>query len=480
MLRDLLKEGGLYTIANLVTKGISLLLIPFYSDYFTTAEYGILALLAISGGLAAALFSFQIYQGVGRFISEKGTSLENQQKIGSTGLLFTIGSYALFIILAILLKGPIIDYLSEEDRILDSTYYFWLATLGLNGVFYTLGVQLRFLRKTKAFTVTSFLHAILNILFILVFALGLDYRIDSIFIAGIIVNPIVIAIQVYILRDYLIPYIGKAELKRLFKFSTPLIPASIAYLVLNFTDRIFIKDLNGSLGDVGVYDMGFKFSAVVSIIIAAFQSALAPIVYEKHSESDTPNELGRIMRLFIGVGSFGILVLACFSYETLYVFTQEEYFGAAILMPLFYLSVLMTGLGMFSPGLHVKQRTELIPVIVITSGLINIGLNFWLIPKYNLFGAALATLISTAFNNFALFFVSQRLYPINYNLQKTLMVFFVFLACYTGGAYLDQFTNFSWFEGISIKILLSGIYLFFLFQIKFISFDQIRKRLIRK
>ena len=69
MLKDLLKEGGLYTLANLLTKGLNLLLLPFYADYFTKAEYGILAMLGIAGALGAAVFSFQIYQGVGRFIS---------------------------------------------------------------------------------------------------------------------------------------------------------------------------------------------------------------------------------------------------------------------------------------------------------------------------------------------------------------------------------------------------------------------------
>ena len=169
MLRDLLKEGGLYTLASLATKGVSLLLIPFYSDYFTTAEYGILALLAASGALSAAIFSFQIYQGVGRFISDNSLSEKDQKKIGSSGFFFTIASYGIFVLLALYFKNDVINYLSEEDSIKDSTYYFWLIAVFLNGMYYSLGVQLRFLRKTKIFTVTSFLFAIINVLLILVF-----------------------------------------------------------------------------------------------------------------------------------------------------------------------------------------------------------------------------------------------------------------------------------------------------------------------
>ncbi len=480
MLRDLLKEGGLYTLANLATKGVSLLLIPFYSDYFTTAEYGILALLGISGALMTAIFSFQIYQGVSRYISEKKNTLVEQQKIGSSGLFFTIISYSVFTLLALLFKDVIIDYLSEEDKIEDSTYYWWLSTLAISGIFYTLGVQLRFLRKTKQFTLISFLHAFLNIIFILIFALGLDYRIDSVFIANAIVTPFIILLQIYFLKDYLIVYLGKKELRKLFRFSVPLIPAAIAYLVLNFTDRVFIKDINDSLGAVGIYDMAFKFSAIVSIIIMAFQSALAPLIYEKHHEKNTPIELGRIFRLFVGIGSFGILCLASLSFETLYIFTQPQYYEASILMPLFYLSVLVTGIGMFSPGLHVKKRTELIPIAVIISGLVNVGLNLWFIPIYGLFGAALATLISTFLNNLILFIISQSLYRIPVNYKRLFAVITTFMIIFLFVSYLDYFWSFNYLISLTIRLILIILYLSFLVQIKFISFDGIKKRLIRK
>ncbi len=480
MLRDLLKEGGLYTIANLVTKGVGLLLIPFYSDYFTRSEYGILALLGISGALAAALFSFQIYQGVGRYISEKDNTLIEQQRIGSTGLLFTILSYTVFVGIALLFKASILDFLSEEERITNSTYYWWLGALWLNGIFYTLGVQLRFLRKTTQYTLTSFLHAIGNIAVILLFTLVFGFRVESVFIATVIINPIILGVQLFYLRDYLVLFIGKAELKKLFRFSAPLIPASIAYLVLNFTDRIFIKELNNSLSEVGVYDMGFKFSALVSIIIVAFQSALAPLIYEKHDEAHAKRELGRIMRLFIGFGSIGILTMSSFSYETLFIFTQPQYYEAAVLMPLFYLSVFMTGFGMFSPGIQLKKRTELIPFIVLFAGGVNVLLNYWLIPIYGLFGAAVATLISTFLNNLILFVVAQRLYYIPYVSGKLLLVFFSFGVIYFFNSYMDQFIEIDYSFSIGLRLIILLGYLLFLVQIKFISFNQLIERIKKR
>lgn len=480
MLKDLIKEGGLYTLANLLTKGLSLLLLPFYADYFTQAEYGILAMLGIAGALSAAVFSFQIYQGVGRFISENEQTLEEKQKIGSTGFWFTFLSYCGFLVIGIVFQDQIIALLSEDEQIKTSTYLLSLGAIFVYGLFYSLSVQLKFLRMTKAYSVTTFLQAILNIVLILFLALVMDLRIDSVYLASIIITPIIIAVQIYFLRDYLILYVGKLELKRLMNFSAPLIPAAVAYLILNFTDRIFIKEINASLGDVGVYDMAFKFSSILSIILVSFQSALAPLIYEQHQDETVKTQLGRIFRLFVAVGSIGGLILAYFSYETLYLFTQPDYYEASILMPVFYLSVMVTGIGLFAPGLHIKNKTKYIPLIVIFSALVNIYLNSLLIPIYGLLGAAIATLIGVLCNNLILFIVSQKLYRLIFPKSKTYLVLSIFMVLFFVGSYIDQFVSIDYpllLVGKGLTILL---YVIFLVRIDFINYSQIINRLFKK
>ncbi|MDX1349625.1 MAG: oligosaccharide flippase family protein [Putridiphycobacter sp.] len=470
MLRDLLKDGGLYTLANMLTKGIGLLLIPFYSSYFTQAEYGILAMLGIVGAMSAALFSFQIYQGVGRFIAEADLTIKDKQKIGSTGFWFTFLSYTLFLVLGLYFQDSIIELLSEDERIKNSTFILSLVAIFLYGLFYTLSVQLKFLRMTKAYTLTTFLQSILNILLILCFAFVLDYRIDSIYMASLVITPIMIMMQIYFLKDYLILYLGKLELKKLLKFSSPLIPAAISYLILNFTDRIFIKEMTGALAEVGIYDMAFKFTSIVTIIIVSFQSALAPIIYEQHKNEGTKENLGRIFRLFLAVGSFGGLLLAYFSYETLYIFTQPNYYSASTLMPVFYLSILISGMGLFSPGLHIKGKTYLIALIVIASASVNIALNYYLIPIYGIFGAACATLVSTLFNNSILFIISQKLYTLVFPKSKTSLVLSVFIIVYVFGSYVDQFISLNYISLLGIKTLLLILYIWFLIRLDFINY----------
>jgi O-antigen/teichoic acid export membrane protein len=472
MLKDLLKEGGLYTIANLLTKGVSLMLIPFYVNYFSESEYGILGMLGVFGGFAGAVVSFQLYQGMSRYIAED-VPLETKQKIGSTAIFFAIISYGAFLILAFVFKDPIIDALSSDVRIKDDVYLLSIGVVCINALFYVFGTQLKSLRKVNEFAITSFLHSIFNILLIIFFVMKFDYGLNSIFYAGLVVAPFIILLQMYYLKDYLIFYLGKTELKKLLKFSTPLIPAAIAYLILNLTDRFFIKEISMSAN--GIYEVAFKFSSIISIILVAFQSALAPILYQKHELESTKIELANVFKLFFGVGTLGVLALALFSYETLYVFTKPSYYEAELIMPLFYISLLITGLGLFSPGLHLKHKTKIIPLVVIFSASINVGLNYLLVNKFQLVGAAVATLISVTINNVILFAISQKLYKTPYQIKLVLAVFILFSTFIGVGYYLKTLTELTWINAILIKLALIVGYGIILLKLNLIDLSKLKK-----
>jgi len=472
MLKDLLKEGGLYTISNLLTKGVSLMLIPFYVNYFTESEYGILGMLGVFGGFVSAIVSFQLYQGMARYIAED-VSLHKKQQIGSTAIIFTIISYALFFILGYIFKDFFIDILSSDVRIKDEFFLLSVSTVCINSIFYVFGTQLKSLRKVNEFAITSFLHSIFNIMLIIFFVMKYDFGLASIFYAGLVVAPIIISLQIYYLRTYLIIKFSFSELKRQLKFSTPLIPAAIAYLLLNLTDRFFIKEISMSAN--GIYEVAFKFASVISIILVAFQSALAPILYQKHELESTKIELANVFKLFFGAGTLGVLALSLFSYETLYVFTKPSYYEAQYIMPLFYISLLVTGLGLFSPGLHIKHKTKIIPKVVIFSASINIGLNYLLVNKFQLVGAAVATLISVSINNIILFIISQKYYKTPYPIKLVSSLLVVFSIIIGANYYIKLNLELSIFNTILIKLAFIITYALIMIKFKMIDLSKLKK-----
>jgi len=455
MLKDLLKEGGLYTLANLLTKGVSLLLIPFYTAYFTTGDYGIIDVISVFGAMLTTVVSLQLNQGMGRYVAESEVSSLNKKKYASTAILVVALLYISVALLIISFPIQIINFLStDEVQIPKQTFIYSIWATFLSAMFYFLGVYMRFLRMVKAFSILSFSFSLLNILAMLYFILIKDMGIDGIYVSSIIVSPIAILTSLYFLRKNLILFIGKIEFKNIFRYSAPLVPASIAYLLMNTIDRLYIKELM-SFESVGVYGIAFKFSTLITIVLTGFTMAMNPITYQNYGDVKYKQELSRMLGYFIGLGSFGYLTLSLFSLETLMVFTNPEYYEAAKVMPILYLSVIVTGMGMFSPGINIAKKTGIGALIIIGAAIINLILNYFFIIWFDLFGAALSTLIAVIVFYITYFIVAQKYYHVNLNFNKYIFLILLNFSFVVIGSYILKF-NFT--LNLIIKIVFVLLY----------------------
>jgi O-antigen/teichoic acid export membrane protein len=471
MLRDLIKEGGLYTVANLLTKGFSFLLLPFYTSVFLQKTVGILDIISVFGLFMTALLCFQLNQGLGRYVADPELDSKTRKKYGSTAIWFTILSYTIFTSLIVLFPNGFIRLLSTEEVIPTETFLYAVIGINLTGIFYFLGVYLRFLRKVKKFALISFSHGLLTTGLIFILVLQFDMGLNGVFIAPMISSPVLIAIQFYLLRKEISFQLDKTILFKLFNFSLPLIPAAMAYIILNFTDRIFIKEYL-SFESLGVYGIGSKFTALIQIIIISISAALGPIAFHKSADANVKTDLSRIFRLFIVLGSTGVLILSLFSYETLILFTTPSYFEAASIMPILYIAVFFGGFSMFSIGLQIEKKTKIIASVVLISSVMNIGLNYLLISKYELMGAALATLISIALNNLMLFFVAQRYFKIKFEYAKIAVLLTILFSLIAGGCYVLNELKLEWYFNLLIKLGLIGTFILYLSKSSLVNFEK--------
>jgi O-antigen/teichoic acid export membrane protein len=475
MLRAVVKDGGIYTIANFLTKGFSFLLLPLYTNTFLKSTVGIIDILSVFGLFFTSIICFQLNQGMGRYVANPDKTEDEKIRYGSSAILFTSLMYILFSLLIAGYPSFFIKVLSSDVRIPLETFRYAVFGVSLTGIVYFIGVYLRFLRKTKGFAIASILHGVLTTGLIFILVIRYDLGINGVYIAPIISSPVVILVQLYLVRNQFKLIIDRSILGELFIYSLPLIPASVAHVILNFTDRLFIKEYL-SFDDLGIYGIGSKFSIIIQIIILSISAAIGPIAFEKSANEKVRDELSRVFRLFIVVGSFGVLALSLFSFETLYIFTNPDYYEAASLMPLFYISVFFGGFSMFSIGLQIEKKTVLIGIVVVFSSAINILLNYILITQYQLMGAAIATLISICINNLTLFAVAQKHYPIKFEYTRIMLLLFILFAFIFAGNYALVKLEFSWQINILIKLILIAIFGLYLRSSKLINL----KKLLRK
>lgn len=470
MLRDLFKEGGLYTLANLVTKGISLLLIPFYTTYFSPNDYGVIDILNLFSLFVAAIVGLQLNQGLARYVAEPKLSQFQKKSFASSAIWFTVILMLIATLVLVFIPEPFIDLLSADVKINRTTFIYAVIVTFLNTIFYLLTVHFRFLRKTVEFTLLSFIHAFFSILFILLFVLVYNKGIDSIYLSYLIIVPPLLCVQFYLLRKELVLSINKKSLKKLLIFSAPLIPAAIALMLMNFSDRIYIKKFL-DFSQLGIYAMAGKFASIVVIIVSGFGMAIAPMMYEKQYEESTKSQLSKIFKLYISIGTTGVLMLSLYSKEIVHLVTNERFHNSSFVMPILFLTAYFAGFAMFSLGLNIAKKTIITAILVIFFAGLNILLNQLMIPAYALMGAAISTLIATAIFQLASFKISQYYFPFEYPFLKITFISVLHGLLITGIVYWDF--NIS-FVNIFIKLAVIALYVLILFQLKLLSREVIK------
>lgn len=452
MIRQFLKEGSIYTLSNIATKGVSLLLIPFYTSYFSPADYGVLDYLSVFTSLINLFVGLEIGQGVSRYLGDPKLSELERKKIGSTGINMVVLLYFLSMVGMLLTTSFWTKNIVDDNSISDSLFRLAIINTSINAIFYQLGIHLRYKRKTKAFAVLSFAQTFANMSLIFIFVAFGRMGIEAIYWASIIVAPIMISIQFYILRHEYFLFIGKQELKKILAFSIPLVPATLSLLILDVTDRVLIAKYI-SIDQLGVYGVGGKFPAILTLMISGFSMALAPIVVEKYELDSTKEKMEKLLNSYLILGGILVLILSLFSYETLFMFTNKNYYDARYVMPMMYFIAFLNGISMFSVGLFLSKKTYIRAIVTVLCALVNLGLNFWLIPLLGIYGAGLSTLISIFLNTVLIFYYSSKyyFYAPNGRLFLILGIFIAGIISMSGLELIDM----SYFSLLASKILLT-------------------------
>ena len=177
------------------------------------------------------------------------------------------------------------------------------------------------------------------------------------------------------------------------KLALPLIFHELGHIIFAQSDKIMLERICDT-ETVGIYGVTVTLCTVLGVIFGALNTAWVPFYYDFKKAGDTQNILHHSKRYikFFTLTSVGFILL---SFDVFKLIAPEEYYPGMNIIPLFVLSNYFSYLYLF-PVNHefFKEKTKLIPVITFFVALLNIAINYFLIPVLGMFGAALATLIA--------------------------------------------------------------------------------------
>lgn len=426
---------AIYAVGSLAQSGLSLLLLPVYTQLFDATEYGMLCLLSLVVTFLSRIAVTPATAGIERFFYHPEFTAKRRPMVTS---IFLIGILKLSLLGGgmVALSRVICTFVSIQEHaqklllayavfmVVSSTAEMtvFLVRLVQKPVWYVLAGLLRLLGTVGGVVIG---HHFLK-LGTVAFPFGLS--------VGAFLSLLTTGIP---LRHHFCLRLNLGVCREPLAYAYPLILNGYSNLLIHSADRFVIARF-GCLADVGRYTCGYQLSSVLQYIVAIpFKNLFVPKAMQRESDPEEQRRyIEKMAEVYLFTALVLFVVLSGFSREIIMLVTRRpEYWEGWRIVPFLAFAYVLQGLLNFSAiGITIARRSALQSGIVAVTAMLNLSLNLILVPWYGLSGAAVATIISYIFWNSVCFHFSRRLYNLHFSLKR--FVGWAVLAAGAGSALL--------------------------------------------
>jgi O-antigen/teichoic acid export membrane protein len=421
-LKQLALESLVYGLSGIISRFLAIFLVPIYTRIFTPEDYGVMSLVTTTMGLVSIFVVLALDSSAERWYWDTEDTDDRKTTLASWAWCQIVVSLVFTALLFILS-----DWLGQElVHRSDGGVYFRLAAIALPlSVLGTVVTNwLRMQRRPWATMSFSLGTSLFNILLTILLVVILRWGLISVFLAQVATAVLSTAIAAVLLKDWVDPRKFQwLRLKVMLKYALPLIPAALAYWIVNLSGRYFVQFFS-STSEVGLYHVGSTVASVVALVTGAFQLAWGPFAMSIHKQPEAKRVYSNVLLAYLWITCFISTALALFAPEILRFLTTEAYVGASRVVGLLAFNYVLIGLSYIAAiGPIIVKTTKPYGLAVIIAAGLTIGLNFLLVPYWGKEGSALATLIAQAIVPIYVFYRSQKLYPIPYRFGPAAGIF---------------------------------------------------------
>lgn len=419
------KDSLVYGLGNIAVKIIGFVLIPLYTDpkYFSIDDFGVIAILDISGLILISLMASGLPQSMMRWYWDK--DYRNNQK----GIFFMSMAFQVIIsLLFCLFLFPLSPQLSAvifKNTDWSHAIRLLILSSALQAINNLINTLMRVQSKSVLFTLANLLKLLTVLCLTIYFIIFRRMGVVGIYLAQVTGNLLfIIILSVYAVKN-LTPFFSLPIFRSMSRYGFPLLLANFASAALTVIDRFALNSL-ALLKYVAIYTLAYKISSVLKLVIVdSIKMALTPMIYQKIDTPDNKRYYSKVMLYSSYILMLGIIFISLFSYEIIKLIAKStEFWGAYIVVPVLSLSVFFMNMReTTSYGLIIKKKTSIIGINVVIATVLNILLNIILIPEWNILGAACATIITQIIYWLLNFYFSQKEYPIPYETRKIVIMF---------------------------------------------------------
>ncbi|HST15447.1 MAG TPA: oligosaccharide flippase family protein [Gaiellaceae bacterium] len=414
-MRRLGRHSAIYGLGGLVSRILATILLPLYTHYLPTGAYGRVEIITAATAVLAIVLQMGIASAFFRFYFDAKQPTEKLTVV-RTSFWFTMTMATIGLVIGLVFAAPIGHWLGlGHDP--------WLVRAGAVGLWAQTNYQqltnlFRAEERSTAFAIASITNVLVTVvamvLFVAVFHWGA---------IGLVVGNFTGTLVVYLgLLGYRTEQLGfewdRSLLRAMQNFGLPLVPSALALWVINFVDREFVVWYKG-LGEAGIYSAAVKIASVITFVMIAFRTAWPAFAYSIEDDREARRTYAFVLTYLLAFASWVALALGALAPWWTRLLTAPHYQraekGVALLA---FAGAIYAGYTVLAIGSGRARKTQLNWVVTGVGAAANVGLNFWLIPRWGMVGAAISTLAAYVVLFIGMTWYAQSVYPVAYQWRR--------------------------------------------------------------
>ncbi len=399
---------------------------PILTRMLSVKDYGFYSLILISIFLVVGIMNM----GLNRFIERDLTGKSEKYKLRSFS---SMNSFYVFIIF---LASLLFLIFFKLNTFIDS---FLLVYLFFSVIFaYYSMLLISYIRSRKELIKSNFFTYLLGdfwyILIIVYAFIFKTFDISTLFLLKAVLLFVSISILLIFIDNKRMLFkfnINKQYILKGLKFGLPFLPLLIAQWVITASDRYLIKLFNSNL-ELGFYSFIYTLVALISISGRQIITTLNIYIVEAYNKKDSENSnflINASIKYSFMIVIPAIIGLLILGQEIITLIAGTKYLPALFLLPILvtYPIFRMINLNLENI-LFLKKDSIGISKIYLFGMTFNLTLNFLLIPKFSILGAAISTIITYILMSIIFIWKTKSDLLLNWNFLKPFrLIFSVFI-----------------------------------------------------
>jgi O-antigen/teichoic acid export membrane protein len=432
-LKRLAGDTAIYGLSTIVARLINYLLVAYHTRVLDRAQYGVFTEFYGYVTFFLVLLTYGMETGFFRFSSRTDRP---QGAVFGTSMAALLATSTLFLALVASNIAGVSAWMGYPQG---HAYVLQVAAVIAIDAFITIPfARLRFLRRARTFALFKLLNVVFYVAVSVVFFTCLPgylaqhpesllLRLFSatpdvgyIFTANLLSSLLSLLLLLPTILGVRVSF-SLGLLKKMLRYSLPLLIAGLPGIANDYLDRILFKHLYAdpafALDQLGVYGANAKLAVLMMLFVQMFRYAAEPFFFSHADKTDARPLFAQVMKYFVACAVLLFLLVTLYM-DIFVLFTGKSFREGAGIVPIMLFANLLLGVVFnLSMWYKLSEKTKYAVYITAAGMLVTVAVNLLFIPQYGYYAAAWAHLLSYAVMVLVSYLMGQKFYPIGYDLK---------------------------------------------------------------